>query len=220
MKKSISNKIPSEYLFLKNIEQRAIERLPVKSKLKLKERALASAHLGVLLANEMELGKKEQTIVWLSGLLHDIGKGKIWRKYLELYPESLTPQTREQLKANLRRMHTNRAITILDGFTQHIQDYKKVNPSREESRMLETVKRDIREHERTDGNHTPTGMIMTIADAYAAYSREYPYRPKLKTPAQRIRRIRNKYSHPNYTPVIDTLERLAPYLRQNVPHLE
>ncbi|NYZ74715.1 HD domain-containing protein [Candidatus Micrarchaeota archaeon] len=220
MKKPISNKIPSEYLFLKNIEQRAIQRLPAKSKLKLKERALASAHLGVLLAKEMGLGNKEKTIVWLSGLLHDIGKGKIWRKYLEIYPESLPPQTREQLKAALRRRHTERAIQIIDDFTEQIEDYKKVRRSREESRVLETVKRDIREHERTDGNHTPTGMIMTIADAYAAYSRRYPYRPKLKTPAERIQRIRNKYSHPNYAPVIDTLERISPFLRKNVPHLE
>jgi len=211
--------IPPQYRFLREFERRIINRLPRPDHpLELRQRAIASALLSLALAERK--WKKTPLLVtaWLGGLTLDIGKGRIWRKYLELYPPDLPPEKKAELKRLLWDLHTRKALEIIRETDEATQ--KKVRPTPEEREILERVKQDITQHENVDGRHTPTGLVMVIADAYAAYSRNLPYRPKLQKPEERLNRIKRKYFHPKYATTIAELERLAPKIQKRFPIVE
>ncbi|MEW5955906.1 MAG: HD domain-containing protein [Candidatus Micrarchaeota archaeon] len=211
--------IPRQYRFLQEFERRIINRLPPpEHELELRQRAIASAQLGLALAEKRWASKENRVVVWLGGLCHDIGKGRMWKQYLKLHPDDISPEQKQVLKRVLWDWHTRRALEIIREAAEAVQ--KKVNPLPEEKNMLNRVREDILQHENVDGRHSRTGRMMVIADAYAAYSRQLPYRPKLRTPAARLARIRKKYSHPHYREAIAALERLAPHIRKRFPIVE
>lgn len=122
------------------------------------------AVISKLLARKLGLPLKDQEAIYLSGLLHDIGKVGVPDDVL-LKPGRLTEDEFRQIKE-----HPERGVKIL----QHLKQLQHVLPGV------------LHHHEAFDGSGYPHGLvgeeiplmarIMAVADAYDAMTTNRPYR--------------------------------------------
>jgi putative nucleotidyltransferase with HDIG domain len=123
------------------------------------------ARIAVKLAEQLGLDPQQQKTIYLSGLLHDIGKIGVSDQVLGK-PDKLTPDEFEHIKT-----HTTIGYKILRGLT-HLDD------------VLPVV---LHHHEQWDGMGYPQGLageniprlarIVAVADAFDAMASDRPYRP-------------------------------------------
>ena len=122
------------------------------------------ARVASRIGQELGLGEDETNLLYLSGLLHDVGKIGI-RDAVLLKPGQLTAEEFEHIKE-----HPTIGYDILSGV-----------------RQLKSVLPGVRNHhERIDGTGYPDGLtgldiplmarILAVADAYDAMSSDRPYR--------------------------------------------
>ena len=129
------------------------------------------ARIAVRLAEELGMSANQRGDLYLTGLLHDVGKIGVDDAVLKK-PGPLTPEEYRQIQA-----HVEIGVHIL-------MDLKKLN------HLLPGVRH---HHESLDGNGYPDGLageaipwearILAVADSYDAMSSTRPYRRRL-TPSQ------------------------------------
>jgi HD-GYP domain-containing protein (c-di-GMP phosphodiesterase class II) len=133
------------------------------------------ARIAVELGKEMGLEGEELGDIYLTGLLHDVGKIGI-RDTVLLKPDTLTPEEREHIK-----QHVTIGYSIL-------ADLRQIR------NLLPGV---LYHHERIDGTGYPDGLagekipllarILAVADAYDAMSNARPYRDAM--PCRKVEEI-------------------------------
>eukprot|EP00913_Durusdinium_trenchii_P028346 g26574.t1 len=126
-----------------------------------------------LLAGKLGLSMKDQEAIYLSGLLHDIGKVGVPDDVL-LKPGRLTEEEFRQIKE-----HPERGVQILE----HLKQLQHVLPGV------------LHHHEAYDGSGYPHGLagediplmarIMAVSDAYDAMTTNRPYRDA-RTPEEAV----------------------------------
>jgi putative nucleotidyltransferase with HDIG domain len=127
------------------------------------------------IANRMKLSEREQRLVHLCGLVHDIGKIGLPAGLLEK-EGSLTLEERRQMEQH---------STIGEQILRKVDDY---------SEIAAIVRH---HHERVDGNGYPDGLvgdeipllarIIAVADAYNAMTSDRPYRDAMPSRVARLR---------------------------------
>jgi HD-GYP domain-containing protein (c-di-GMP phosphodiesterase class II) len=123
----------------------------------------------------MGLSEREQELVHLCGLVHDIGKIGLPPGLLEK-PGALTLDERRQMEQH---------STIGERILRNVDDYKEI---------AGIVRH---HHERVDGNGYPDGLvggeipllarIIAVADAYNAMTSDRPYRDAMPSRVARLR---------------------------------
>lgn len=126
-------------------------------------------------AKRMGLSEREQELVQLCGLVHDIGKIGLPPGLLEK-PGALTLDERRQMEQH---------STIGERILRNVDDYKEI---------AGIVRH---HHERVDGNGYPDGLvggeipllarIIAVADAYNAMTSDRPYRDAMPSRVARLR---------------------------------
>jgi len=127
------------------------------------------------IAKRLELSDREQELVHLCGLVHDIGKIGLPPGLLEK-PGSLNLEERRVMEQH---------STIGERILRNVADY---------SEIAEIVRH---HHERVDGNGYPDGLlgdeipllarIIAVADAYNAMTSDRPYRDAMPSRVARLR---------------------------------
>jgi putative nucleotidyltransferase with HDIG domain len=127
------------------------------------------------IASRMNLTEREQRLVHLCGLVHDIGKIGLPAGLLEK-PGALTLDERRQMEQH---------STIGEQILRKVDDY---------SEIAAIVRH---HHERVDGNGYPDGLvgdeipllarIIAVADAYNAMTSDRPYRDAMPSRVARLR---------------------------------
>jgi putative nucleotidyltransferase with HDIG domain len=125
------------------------------------------------IAARMGLSEREQQLVELCGLVHDIGKIGLPSGLLQK-PGPLTPDERREMEQH---------SVIAEQILRNVEDY---------SEIAEIVRH---HHERWDGDGYPDGVagdkipllsrIIAVADAYDAMTSDRPYRGAMTTSAAR-----------------------------------
>jgi HD-GYP domain-containing protein (c-di-GMP phosphodiesterase class II) len=155
------------------------------------------ARIAVELGRELNLPEEELSDLYLTGLLHDIGKIGIRDSVLGK-PGPLTPEESEHLKEH---------VTI---------GYKILADVQAIHRLLPGV---LHHHERWDGAGYPEGLageaialyprILAVADSYDAMSTDRPYRKAL--PPERIAALLQEGAGSQWDPrLIQALQRCCP----------
>ncbi len=146
------------------------------------------ARLGVRLAQELGLDDQALNLMYMAGLLHDVGKIGIDDSVLRK-PGRLTDEEYEHIK-----LHPELGCNILAGLKQ-LED------------VLPVV---LHHHEQWDGNGYPHGLageaiprmarITAVADSYDAMSSDRPYRKGM--PADRVDQIFREGSGVQWDPEV------------------
>jgi len=126
-------------------------------------------------ARRMGLSEREQELVHLCGLVHDIGKIGLPVGLLEK-PGALSLEERRQMEQH---------STIGERIVRNVEDYQEI---------AAIVRH---HHERVDGNGYPDGLvgdeipllarIISVADAYNAMTSDRPYRDAMPSRVARLR---------------------------------
>jgi len=127
------------------------------------------ASLAVMLARELGMNENDQKMIYVAGLLHDLGKMAVPGRIL-FKPDKLTGEEWEEIKK-----HPVYSFQILS----YIPQLKDIN-------LLM-----LYHHERYDGRGYPYGLkgediplgarILTVADSYDAMTSHRVYRPAMST---------------------------------------
>jgi HD-GYP domain-containing protein (c-di-GMP phosphodiesterase class II) len=127
------------------------------------------------IAKELSLAADQQRLVYLCGLVHDVGKIGLPPGLLEK-PGALTPQERTQMEEH---------SAIGERILAHVDEYSEIS----------TIVRF--HHERIDGQGYPDGLvaediplvsrIIAVADAYNAMTSDRPYRDAMPSRVARLR---------------------------------
>jgi putative nucleotidyltransferase with HDIG domain len=135
----------------------------------------AVAVYGRDIAERMGLTEKEQELVHLCGLVHDVGKIGLPAGLLEK-PGALSLDERRQMEQH---------SVIGESILQNVADYAEIS----------SIVR--HHHERVDGNGYPDGLvgpeipllarIIAVADAYNAMTSDRPYRDAMPSRVARLR---------------------------------
>lgn len=146
------------------------------------------ARLGVRLAKELGMDERDLNLMYMAGLLHDVGKIGIDDSVLRK-PGRLTDEEYEHIK-----LHPELGYNILAGLKQ-LED------------VLPVV---LHHHEQWDGNGYPHGLagesiplmarIAAVADSYDAMSSDRPYRKGM--PAERVDKIFQEGSGTQWDPEV------------------
>jgi putative nucleotidyltransferase with HDIG domain len=135
----------------------------------------AVAVYGRDIAQRMGLSEREQELVHLCGLVHDVGKIGLPAGLLEK-PGALSLDERRQMEQH---------SVIGESILQNVADYSEIS----------SIVR--HHHERVDGNGYPDGLvsseipllarIIAVADAYNAMTSDRPYRDAMPSRVARLR---------------------------------
>jgi len=146
--------------------------------------------IALAVADELNLSFKEKEIIYLAGLLHDVGKIGIPEKILHK-PTGLNEEEYAQIKK-----HPTISAQIIGAIKQ----------------MEEIIPIILHHHERFEGGGYPDGLkgekiplggrILAIADTLDAMTSDRPYRKRLKI-EEAITEIK-KYSHIQFDPQVVT----------------
>jgi putative nucleotidyltransferase with HDIG domain len=130
-------------------------------------------------ASELKLPNDQQRLVYLCGLVHDVGKIGLPAGLLEK-PGALTPQERVQMEEH---------SAIGERILANVDDYSDI------ARIVR------HHHERIDGRGYPDGLegdsipmiarIIAVADAYDAMTSDRPYREAMTTEVARERLLQS-----------------------------
>jgi putative nucleotidyltransferase with HDIG domain len=144
--------------------------------------------IALAVAEELNLSFKEKEIIYLAGLLHDVGKIGIPEKILHK-PESLNEKEYAEVKK-----HPTVSAQIIGTIKQ----------------MEEVIPSILHHHERFEGGGYPDGLkgekipiggrILAIADAFDAMTSDRPYRKKFSV-KHAIEQIK-KYSNIQFDPQV------------------
>lgn len=134
------------------------------------------ASLGLLLAEELALPEPDRQMLWLGGLLHDVGKLGVPEEVIRK-PGGLTDQDWAEI-----RRHPEEGRRLIEGLFN-------------DPRLAEIV---ACHHERFDGKGYPNGLVgdeipylaraISVADAFSAMVHDRPYRKGL-LPAEALLRL-------------------------------
>jgi putative nucleotidyltransferase with HDIG domain len=147
------------------------------------------------IAEEMGLSDKEREMVYMGGLLHDIGKVGV-REYILLKTSKLTPEEEKEI-----RTHPSAGAKIL-------------KPANFPQEVVEAV---LYHHEDYDGGGYPEGIagekipllarIIRVVDSYDAMKSDRPYRKTL--PQKWVIEELNRCSGKQFDPaVVETVKKL------------